>query len=478
VVLPAGNIRIDNTISITGSSVELVGHGTNLRYYGTAGTAAVDGNADYARSCVLRGFTIEVMSDGAISGVRCRFSHCQFFQIGVTLRGSDNIGWLMEGDVDGSGPYYDTFYDCRVQGDATFVKTGQYGWKFTSAETAPGSGVFTRGPNACGWFGGRTGQVQHGWLIRGHGNVVVNHVLEACGWGGNTIVDFACDEANQTVGNIFAPRYIEGSSTAANVFRMATLASANEVIQAYRTSTGSAVLWTDPSGENHLKSSQQTRIPVEDYALVTDDGDYPKIIGDTLPGVQLETSAGHVAYVRAFPSNSQASRFYDFSVTPSGGSLQTLLRFGTTEMHMAASTVRLNNNSVPVYLSITGNSNPEGSNTAPAGSILLGTSGRAWLKTTGSGNTGWGHIRPSAVGSDVASATTIAPTAPVQFVTGATAIATITPPDADTSWEMVFIPTAAWTTNTSGNIANAITAVPNVPVYAVWVPSTSKWYLK
>lgn len=89
-----------------------------------------------------------------------------------------------------------------------------------------------------------------------------------------------------------------------------------------------------------------------------------------------------------------------------------------------------------------------------------------------------GTIATSAPAGTLASATTIAPTQVVSFVSGTTAIATITPPSPISAGGgiIVLIPTAAFTTNTLGNIALASTAVINKALIMTYDSTTTKWY--
>jgi hypothetical protein len=83
-----------------------------------------------------------------------------------------------------------------------------------------------------------------------------------------------------------------------------------------------------------------------------------------------------------------------------------------------------------------------------------------------------GNVAPT-----IASATTIAPTSLVSFVSGTTAIATITAPwPVSTGGTIMLIPTGLWTTTTAGNIALASTAVVFRTVHMTWDSGTSKWY--
>lgn len=78
----------------------------------------------------------------------------------------------------------------------------------------------------------------------------------------------------------------------------------------------------------------------------------------------------------------------------------------------------------------------------------------------------------------IASASTIAPTQYITFISGTTAINTITPPSSVSSGggALILIPTGAFTTTTSGNIALASTAVPNKVLIMAYDSATAKWY--
>lgn len=84
----------------------------------------------------------------------------------------------------------------------------------------------------------------------------------------------------------------------------------------------------------------------------------------------------------------------------------------------------------------------------------------------------------SAAAPTIASATTIAPTTQIVFVSGTTAIATITAPAPISSGggQITIIPTGAFTTTTAGNIALATTAVVNKALIMTYDATTTKWY--
>jgi hypothetical protein len=77
----------------------------------------------------------------------------------------------------------------------------------------------------------------------------------------------------------------------------------------------------------------------------------------------------------------------------------------------------------------------------------------------------------------IASATTIAPTTPIIFVSGTTAIATITPPASIVGGgQIMIIPTGIFTTTPAGNIALASISVVSRALIMVWDATTAKWY--
>lgn len=84
------------------------------------------------------------------------------------------------------------------------------------------------------------------------------------------------------------------------------------------------------------------------------------------------------------------------------------------------------------------------------------------------------------VGSNIASAATIAPTKSITHVTGTTAISTVTPPTGFTGANrggcLTLIPDGLWSTNTSGNIALVTSAVVNKALTMCYDAGTTKWY--
>ena len=91
-----------------------------------------------------------------------------------------------------------------------------------------------------------------------------------------------------------------------------------------------------------------------------------------------------------------------------------------------------------------------------------------------------GVISTNAAAPTIAASSTIAPTKMITFISGTAApIANITPPSTIVSCgggQITLLPTAAWTTNTAGNIALSSTAVVSKALIMTWDGITNKWY--
>jgi hypothetical protein len=87
-------------------------------------------------------------------------------------------------------------------------------------------------------------------------------------------------------------------------------------------------------------------------------------------------------------------------------------------------------------------------------------------------------IATGAAAPTIASATTIAPTTPIVFISGTTAIATITAPSPISAGggQITLIPKDIFTTTTAGNIALASTAVVSRALIMTYDTTTAKWY--
>jgi hypothetical protein len=110
------------------------------------------------------------------------------------------------------------------------------------------------------------------------------------------------------------------------------------------------------------------------------------------------------------------------------------------------------------------------SNTTLTGNLVVATANIAKLNV--------GLIASPTIAPTIASATTIAPTAPITFISGTSNIVTITPPAPilATGGSLTFIPTGGFVSNTAGNIALGTTAVVSRALIMTWDASTAKWY--
>lgn len=93
-------------------------------------------------------------------------------------------------------------------------------------------------------------------------------------------------------------------------------------------------------------------------------------------------------------------------------------------------------------------------------------------------NSLWAGYRGRSVGANIASASTVAPIGHVTHITGTTAINTITvPPFCPANGCVIyFVPNAAYTLGTSGNVAIASTGAVGQVQTLVYDAGTSKWY--
>ena len=109
------------------------------------------------------------------------------------------------------------------------------------------------------------------------------------------------------------------------------------------------------------------------------------------------------------------------------------------------------------------------------------STGRAWncATTTTSTVQEWTAFDPSVptvIGATIASATTVAPAAPLTSISGTAAIATITVPAAlPVNGCLAFLPTGNFTLNTSGNVTAASTAITGHIMTLCYNSVTSLW---
>jgi hypothetical protein len=330
----------------------------------------------------IDGLAIEVLRPGSI-GVLGRFTHSRFQDVSVVLRAEGAVGWHLAGDPRGTGPYYDLFLGCCVQGAAAVGKgRGQIGWRFTAAETAPGSGVFTRGPNANVWFGGRTGQCESGWSILGAGNWIVAPTAEGC-----TESVFSIDHPTSGVGcveNGVIGGYVEGAA-GVTVYRVGPNARGTRLVGGHVTSIGKGTLLDDRGVATMFLSSSTLRMPFDDATFTARAGRALRVKGAP-PSIDLESDGGDHLFVRAGPGG----RELEVAAASVGAAPRTLLGVGDTEARLRASRLRMAaGGERSVDWIVLDDGTPEGRVVAGPGSLCSTRAGRLFLKASGTGAEGW-----------------------------------------------------------------------------------------
>jgi len=113
-----------------------------------------------------------------------------------------------------------------------------------------------------------------------------------------------------------------------------------------------------------------------------------------------------------------------------------------------------------------------------AEALGLGSNTTVIGSSTTLGSRIFGVASTGQVAPTIASATTIAPTKAVTFISGVTPIVTITAPSliATTGGQITLIPTGIFTTTIAGNIALASTAVVSKALIMTYDATTAKWY--
>ena len=145
---------------------------------------------------------------------------------------------------------------------------------------------------------------------------------------------------------------------------------------------------------------------------------------------------------------------------------------GTTALTITNNSTYLGYNTKPLADNNT-NETVIGYNAIGIGSNTTTIGNSSTLATKVFGVQATGQVAPT-----IASATTIAPTTSIVFVSGVVSIATITPPTGivTTGGQITIIPTGVFSTTTAGNIALATTAVVSKALIMTYDAVTLKWY--
>lgn len=234
VVFSTKSYRINNTVQIKAHSTVLDGRGCELDYYGSS--VAFDfvpvGGTTYPVSCRISNITVRVRTAASGTGFRMRTSYSILENLSVVLyvAATSARGFTLVGDeANGTGPYYNQFFNCGVQSQSG--ATDHIGISFVA--TAP----IYRSPNANTFYGGRVGQCAQGYVIKGNGNTLFNPTCESVGSLG-TSFKFEADTSVNCVQNQIFGAYLENGNTG---FLFSANATSNSVYSPFLTGVVTSV---------------------------------------------------------------------------------------------------------------------------------------------------------------------------------------------------------------------------------------------
>lgn len=295
VVFSAKSYRINSTVQIKAHSTIIDGRGCELDYYGA--NVAFDfvpiGGTTYPVSCQISNITIRVRTAASGTGFRMRTSYSVLENLSVVLYAAATSarGFTLVGDeANGTGPYYNQFFNCGVQSQSS--ATDHIGISFVAA--AP----LYRSPNANTFYGGRVGQCAQGYVIKGGGNTFFNPTCESVGSLG-TSFKFEADTSVNCVQNQIFGAYLENGNIG---FLFSANALGNSVYSPFITSvatqvsdlgTNNLILSTDvpaqlPTGVNPNGVASANPEVLDAY----EEGTWtPTLVGGTTAGSYTVTSA-------------------------------------------------------------------------------------------------------------------------------------------------------------------------------------------
>jgi hypothetical protein len=286
--------RIDSTVQVKANNTVIDGRGCELDYYGAS--VAFDfvpiGGVTYPVSCRISNVSIRVRTAASGTGFRIRASYSMFENLNVVLyvAATSARGIMLLGDeTNGTGPYYNQFFNCTIQSQS--LGLDHIGISF--AASAPSY----RAPNANTFYGGRVGQCQKGFVIKGNGNAFYNPTIENSALTG-TAITFEGDTAVNCSQNQIFSSYIENANVAVS---FTANANNNSVYSQFITGVSTRFLdlgtnnllvnTNDPSVMPlgiKLNGSSSTDPNVLDYY---EEGSWtPTLVGGTSPGSYTITS--------------------------------------------------------------------------------------------------------------------------------------------------------------------------------------------
>lgn len=293
IILPYATYKTTGTLYVSQNTIVL-GCDSTIDYFGTGN--AIDFNlvaGVYPQNIAIQDLNVLLEAGSAAVAWNIRASHSRFTSLFAGLKsGSPGAtGFALVGDDSGgTGPYYNTFINCWVQGQGT----GQTGVNFVNQ--APNY----RAPNANTWVGGRVGQVVTAFIISGDGNTLLNPTVE----GSTTAFKFDSGSAIGCINNSLFGHYVESCT---NAYVMTANASGTGIFGGFLT--GITNILTDSGSQNYVVGNEtQWSTPTGlKFAATSSNAstlDYygegtwtPTLVGGTTAGSYSVSSAGAV-YVR------------------------------------------------------------------------------------------------------------------------------------------------------------------------------------
>lgn len=242
VYLGPGTYRTTAPLVVSGHGTKIEGGHAIIQFEGTGAalTSALVGTV-YPQEVLLRQMAIYVTQPNAVA-LSARFTSSVFEELSIGLKptATGSIGFDLVGDeANGTGPYYNAFRRCNVQGQGT----SQTGVRFSNV--APGY----RSANANTWVGGRVSQCAIGYDIAGAGNTFLNPTAEGCG------VAFQFSRATEcSVLGGYVESCATGASFSANALR-------NVVRQPLMTGVAMPLADATPANGNALGWGGADRLP-------------------------------------------------------------------------------------------------------------------------------------------------------------------------------------------------------------------------
>lgn len=289
-VLEPRRYRTTSTLWITGHRLRIEGCGAILEFEGN-GQPAIDcrriAGRVYPQEIRIRQLDI-VLNRPKSSAFAIRLSHSSIEDVYVGLRrGADeSVGFDLIGDEEfGTGPYYNVFKNCSVQGQGE----NQIGVRYYHTKSSQ------RAPNANTWLGGRVGQCKVGLDVSGCGNAFFNPTLEGC------TVAFSFDRATEN--SIFGC-YLEACSTgfdfSAESYRNCVIGIFGTGVRSMFTDRGHGNWMVSAYGPTHFAQGVRFGDPTNDPEVLDayKEGRWsPKLVCSEKHG-QYRVTANNAEYVR------------------------------------------------------------------------------------------------------------------------------------------------------------------------------------